>query len=90
MSSITENIFRKIKQEIKNMYLSGESVSSIAKHFNVIPRNIYHHLGKLTPEEKGLHAMNLSLKQSLRKEAYGKNRKSTSKKVKSDLDDFEQ
>ena len=52
----------KEKQTIRNRYIAGESVPSIAKSYDVTERNIYYHLGTLTPKEKGLHSENSSLR----------------------------
>lgn len=59
-----------IKQEIRDRYLAGDSIPSIARHYKVSVRDIYYHLDKLTADEKGLHAKNSSLKQTLRKEGH--------------------
>ena len=52
----------KEKQTIKNRYLAGEAVPSIARSYDVTERNIYYHLGVLSPDEKGLHIKNSSLR----------------------------
>ena len=81
----------KEKQNIKNRYISGDSVISIAQSYSCLPRNIYFHLGDLTAEEKGLHAKNMSLKNSvikLRKEKHVQ--KSRREKANSGLADFKQ
>lgn len=46
------------KLNIKNRYLAGEIVRSIAESKNMTARNVYFHLGVLTPDEKALHAKN--------------------------------
>jgi len=64
---------RKTKRDIKTRYLAGESVPSIARDCGVSDRNIYYHLGVITPDEKALHVKNAALrrmaeKKSIRKE----------------------
>lgn len=74
------------------MYLAGDPVPAIAGHYGVSDRDIYYHLGTLSAEDKGKHAMNSSHKMTLRKkkrkEDYDKesgiNESTTS------LDDFNQ
>ena len=67
MSKLLAQSILQAKQEIKNRYIAGESVPSIAGSYNVSPRDIYYHLGILTADEKGLHAKNASLKMTKRK-----------------------
>ena len=67
MNKLTSKSFQKIKTDIRNRYLAGESVRSIATSYDVIPRNIYFHLGELSADDKGLHAKNQSLQMTFRK-----------------------
>ena len=67
MKRQTAKTYKKFKRDIKNRYLAGDPIASIAIDYGVVVRDIYHHLGKLTAEEKGIHAMNLSLKTKSKK-----------------------
>lgn len=100
MSKLLANSILKVKQEIKNRYLAGDAIPSIAKHYGVSDRNIYYHLGTLTAEEQGLHAQNSNLKRLQRKEEHVKIKKtetvakepvpaSDTNKDNTSLDDFE-
>lgn len=99
MSKLLANSILKVKQEIKNRYLAGDSIPSIAKYYGVSDRNIYYHLGTLTAEEQGLHAQNSNLKRIQRKEGHVKTKKteaveepvpaSDTNKDNTSLDDFE-
>ena len=71
MKKLLKNEILKVKLEIKNRYLAGESVPSIAESFDVVPRTIYFHLGNLSPEGKGLHAKNSSLRKMAVKKKKG-------------------
>jgi len=53
---------RKAKQDIKSRYLAGEAVLQIARDYGVSDRNIYYHLGELSPDDKALHARNMDLR----------------------------
>lgn len=59
-----------IKQEIRSRYLAGDTIPSIARHYEVSVRDIYYHLSKLTADEKGLHAKNSSFKITKRKREF--------------------
>jgi len=73
MNKLASASMYKIKQDMKNRYLAGESIPSIAKFYKVVARNVYYHIGELSAEEKGIHAQNLSLHQDLtKKEAHEK------------------
>lgn len=61
MSGLLGNKVAKLKLEVKTRYLAGEPVPAIARSFKVSTRNIYYHLGTLTPDEKALHAKNSAL-----------------------------
>lgn len=76
MNKLAKESLSKIKQDIKNRYLAGESVPSIARSYDVVPRNIYYHLGKLSPQDKGLHIQNIDLQKLARKEKHAKKIKS--------------
>lgn len=52
----------KAKRDIRTRYIAGESVPSIARQYGVSDRDIYYHLGKITPDEKGLHTKNADLR----------------------------
>lgn len=74
--------FAKAKRDIKSRYIAGEPVPSIAKFYEVSDRNIYYHLGAISPEEKGLHTQNADLRRQAidtakRKEEHGKEAKSS-------------
>jgi len=68
MKKILKDEISRVKLEIRNRYIAGESVPSIANDFGVVPRTIYFHLGELNADEKGLHAKNSSLRRSLSQE----------------------
>ncbi len=82
MKKLLKNEIQKVKLEIKNRYLAGEGIPSIAKSFDVVPRTIYFHLGALTPDEKGLHAKNSSLKKMAKSKKKGKEVKRAKAKIK--------
>lgn len=92
MNKIFQKSIQRGKQEIKNRWLAGESVPSIALDCEVSPRDIYYHLGVLTAEDKALHAKNSSLRMTKRKEDNAKTEisKGTKHKTTNSLDDFEQ
>lgn len=52
----------KAKNDIKTRYLAGEPVMRIAKSYGVSDRNIYYHLGELSPDDKALHTKNMDLR----------------------------
>src|SRR3990167_9356068 len=52
----------KIKVDMKNRWLTGETVLSIAKRYSTTERNVYYHIQPLTAREKGLHTQNVELK----------------------------
>lgn len=82
------------KQDIKTRYIAGESVPSIAKSYGVSDRNIYYHLGKIQPSEKGLHTQNADLRRQAvnkrKEEQHGQEQsaESTTKNSESILSDF--
>ncbi len=77
MKKLLKNEVAKLKLEIKNRYLAGESVPSIAREKGVVSRTIYYHLGELTAQEKGMHAQNAALRKNAEK---GKASKVTNEK----------
>ena len=72
----------KIKVDMKNRWLTGETVLSIAKRYSTTERNVYYHIQPLTAREKGLHTQNVELKRQLAKKKGGEN----GKKVKGQKD----
>lgn len=82
----------KAKNDIRSRYIAGESVPSIARSYGVSDRNIYYHLGKILPNEKGLHTQNADLRRQAvkRKEEHAKTKSedSTTKTTDSILSDF--
>lgn len=72
MNKLLGDKIAKVKLQIKNRYIAGESVPSIARSFEVSDRNIYYHLGELTPDEKALHAKNSALHSIRDKQQKGK------------------
>ena len=53
---------KEAKKDIKARYLAGEAVLAIARSYGVSDRNIYYHLGSLSPDDKALHARNMDLR----------------------------
>jgi hypothetical protein len=80
------------KQDIKNRYLAGESIPSIAGVYGMTPRNAYYHLGLLSPEDKAYHIKNSSLRKMIekRKETHDKQKSEsgTAETTKPSLADF--
>jgi uncharacterized protein YfaT (DUF1175 family) len=94
MNKLSHDSMQKIKQDMKNRYLAGDTIHDIASDpaYGVVDRNVYYHIGPLTAEEKGIHAKNLSLKQTIkRKESHEQshNREESNRgEASSDLADF--
>lgn len=65
MSNILKEETAKVKLEIRNRYIAGETVEAIGKRFKIVRRTVYYHLGKITSKEKGLHAQNASMRKSI-------------------------
>lgn len=93
MKKILKDQISKVKLEIKNRYLAGESILSIAEDMGVVERTIYFHLGELTAQDKGLHAQNSDLRKDAKKGKtkevkHGKTKSQAKPKVKTkDKDD---
>jgi len=88
MNKIFKKIIKREKQEMKNRYLSGETVASIAADYETCSRNISYHLSPLSAKEKGIHIQNLALKSDL-KRSHEKNALGVDEKTEqTGLDDF--
>jgi hypothetical protein len=95
MNKLLGDKISKAKKDIKTRYLAGEPVTHIAMSYGVSDRNVYYHLGELTPNDKALHIKNYSLRRIAdkqhRKEDHGKtneNSESTTETTESSLADF--
>jgi hypothetical protein len=67
MNKLPNPYMKKIKDDIRNRYLAGETIRETSLHYGVTTRDIYYHLGKISPEEKALHIKNYSLRNMTKK-----------------------
>lgn len=71
MTKIFKDQLVKVRIDIRNRYLAGETVADIARDLGISLRSLYYNLGKLTPQDKALHAQNAAFRRNGDKPSVG-------------------